>query len=241
MIKKSKTFRYQENGVKMQKNNLEKNFEENIKELGESDKKIVRQLQIDQEKEYNEPIKIQITDSIIDNIILNIKGHHVREGRALLILLYLTGCHATEALKLKGSNFSKVNNYWLSINFMYDGKNKARIVKLRLKDKFVSDLASYAFGCFSNMYLFYNYQSHYERKNKTEIGSKLNHYIKKWFEACSINEVSLRDLKQNRRFLLKQQKKKEDYIREFFGDLSPLEQFEARKNIISKKIARSIE
>jgi len=114
-----------------------------------------------------------------------IRGRYIEEGKALLIALYYTGCRPNEVLRLRGKDIIKERS-WIIIKAPGSKKGLARPIYLKYNNELVKSLYAYVVKVFPENLLFYNYMSTYRRKIKDgvreEVASKLNYYIKRWFD-----------------------------------------------------------
>lgn len=147
-----------------------------------------------------------ITEEQLHHALQNIKGQNHKEGRALLITLYYTGCRPAEAIQLKGEHIDKENNY---ITIKIPGgikKSLPRTIYLAYKHPAVKELYAYAKGRFPGMYLFHNYKNRYIRTirkhgkeiTRIETTDKIRYHIKKWFTGIVPGSITTYFLRHNR-------------------------------------------
>lgn len=160
---------------------------------------------------YRQFLDKGIIDTLDENHIQaalkNIKGKHIREGRALLITLYYTGARPAEALLLKSKHITKKGSY---VIIQMTGQIKSslpRPIHLQYKQKMIKELYQYATGRPPQMLLFYNYKGNYTRtkiskKGKIittqETSDKLRYHFQKWFTGVLPHSIPPYFLRHNR-------------------------------------------
>jgi integrase len=118
-----------------------------------------------------------------------IHGNYIQEARALVILLYFTGCRPIEALKIKGVDFAK-NESYLTIQIPQSKRGKVRTVFLSGHYTLVKELFDFSKKNFPEAFMFFHFRGQYKRmvttksgevKERIDITQKLNYHFKKWF------------------------------------------------------------
>lgn len=153
----------------------------------------------------------------------NIKGENASQGRALLALLYLTGCRPVEALSLRNVDFQKdeLANF-LIINFKGGFKRSvARTLRLPMGNfpmvKLIWDYVVKTSADRQDSALtFYNWRNKYirnvvkVRKNeqgelipvkayvREEVSNKLRYHVVKWFTGVIPGSLTPYFLRHNR-------------------------------------------
>lgn len=142
----------------------------------------------------------------IKRALLNVKGKHIKEGRALIIMLYYTGARPNEVLQLQAKSISREKSYVL-IQIPGSKGGLARPIYLPYRKDLVKEMYKYAIAIFPDQLLFYHYRNNYTRVRKlksgqikeyTEITSKLYYFIKKWFDGVIDGSISTYFLRHNR-------------------------------------------
>jgi integrase len=96
------------------------------------------------------------------NNIDGIRGNHVEEARALIILLYYSGARPSEALNMYQGDIYKDGNYCVcSIPTLKRGVR--RNIYLNFKKKHIQELYNFCWNQFPKIRLFRNYYSDYKR------------------------------------------------------------------------------
>lgn len=131
-----------------------------------------------------------ITEADIETALQNIKGRYVKEGRALLIGLYYTGCRPNELLKLKSHDVKDESATYYKILMKGSKGGLPRTIYLQKKKPLVKEFATYCLSMPPGMFVFYHYRDNYvrlrvnkkgEEKPALEMSNKLRWYFKKWF------------------------------------------------------------
>lgn len=154
-----------------------------------------------------------LDDGIIDIIELDqikkavyncdgIRGRHIKEGRALLIYLYYTGCRPIEASKSIAKDISKKDSY-VQIKVPQAKRGLPRTLFFPYRFSLIKELYHYSTRLYPNMLLFFNYISKYERKLKNgktriEVDARIRYYINKWFERVIDGSIPPYFLRHNR-------------------------------------------
>lgn len=132
-----------------------------------------------------------LTKQQIDSALDNIKGRHDKEGRALLICLYLTGARPSEALEMKGKHIQKKDGY---IQVRIEGKkgSSPRTLSLMWGYPLARELFDFSQTVFPELYLFPNFKGEYLREcvrkdgstyTRVETSDRLRYHFKKWFKG----------------------------------------------------------
>lgn len=161
-------------------------------------------------KWYNKFLKEGIIDTLgeedIEKALLNVKGKYMKEGRALIILLYYTGARPAEVLDLKSKDVTKKDTYIL-IKVRGAKKGRARTIYLRYKLKLVKELYKYISSVYDEMFLFFHFRSNYTRVTENKRGdkveylettSKLRYYFIRWFANVLEGSIPPYFLRHNR-------------------------------------------
>lgn len=166
-----------------------------------------------------------LNEEHIKKALANIKGRHVKEGRALLIALYYTGARPNEILNLKGDDFKKEGNYIL-VRVPASKGGLPRTIHLQYKHEMVKELWQYAASLFPEMFLFYHYKNEYIResmsktgklKEYTETTNKLRYHVKKWFTGVIEDSITTYYLRHNRFSKLAESGATSDEMRQLKG------------------------
>jgi len=146
-------------------------------------------------------VTIKETDMLraLDNV-KGIRGKYVDEGRALLILLYYTGCRPNEALKVKAKDIEREKTY-LKVKMQGSKGGYPRTIYIPYKHSMAKELFKYSSRVFDEMFLFFHYRSKYTRKVTTKSGEikvriditdKLRYFFARWFKETEITPYVLR-------------------------------------------------
>lgn len=137
--------------------------------------------------------------------VKGIYGKHIKEARALVILLYYSGARPNEILNLKGKAITREGAY---IKVMVPGSKRGlpRPLYFRYKKPLVKEMYEYARSIMPEMYLFYHYRSSYVRERMTkkgvvqtiEITNRLRYWFGLWFEGVLRDGVNPYYLRHNR-------------------------------------------
>lgn len=150
-------------------------------------------------------ITLSMLRMALDNVD-GIRGKYIKEGRALLILLYYTGCRPVEALMLKGENI-ELDGAMLKLRVPTMKKGRTRTLRIPMhKRALVKEFKDYAFSNPPFVYLFPHYTSNYIKIIKNHKGdnityhentTKVRHYVKKWFEGVIPDSITPYYLRHN--------------------------------------------
>lgn len=147
-----------------------------------------------------------IGETEIRQALNNIKGQYTREGRALLIFLYLTGCRPVEATMMKAKDIRKQNRY-IICQIPASKRGLSRPVFLPYRMDLVKELYAYSTGLFPDTIMFYHFTNRYERifkdkhgqiKTRTETTNKIHYFIKKIFKNILEESIPPYFLRHNR-------------------------------------------
>lgn len=98
----------------------------------------------------------------------NVRSRYTKEGRALIILLYYTGCRPNETLKMLARDIKKDNSFIVA---QVPGSKKGLPRAVYLKpDDYTRELYKYASGLFPEMFLFPHFLGKYESTYKNKRG-----------------------------------------------------------------------
>lgn len=160
----------------------------------------------------NENYRRFLDEGIIETIgeeefkkaISNVKGKYFKQGRALLAVLYYTGCRPVEALELRPKDFERKGQY-LTVKVPGKKGGLPRTIYIKRSRYYVQQLEEYALSLFDTMLLFYKYRNNYKRtvvnkkgevKVRIETTDKLRYYFKIWFKG--VIDISPYYLRHNR-------------------------------------------
>lgn len=190
-----------------------------------------------------------IDEEQITQALKNIKGRHARQGRSLLIALYLTGARPNEILQLRGKNISKQKGYF-TIFVPASKGGLSRTIYVPANSPLTKELYEYCSSLFPEMLLFYNYSNNYTRtvltqkgiKTRKETTDKLRYYVKKWFTGIIDNSISPYYLRHNRFSKLAMSGVNTEQIRILKGakDIASVTPYVHLSSTEAKKIAKHI-
>lgn len=152
-----------------------------------------------------------ITPTHLKQALENVKGNHVKEGRALLILLYLTGARPAEILNVRSKDIKKEGRH-VKIFMQTLKRGLARTVFIPVKNEFIKEVVDFAESYPNDMLIFFNYRSIRARKVLVKskkhpegriiiyntITDKLNYHVKKWFTGVIEGSIPPYYLRHNR-------------------------------------------
>lgn len=130
-----------------------------------------------------------ITPAQFQKALDNVTGDHRRQGRALLILLHLSGCRPKEVLMMTAGSIDKEGSYIMA-KIPATKKGLPRVVYFQDSNKHAKELYEYSCSLPPNLLMFPNFRDEYVReyrdkngtlKTRTEITAKLRYYVTKWF------------------------------------------------------------
>lgn len=131
-----------------------------------------------------------VSEADIQTALLNIKGKYIREGRALLIGLYYTGCRPNEMLKLKSNDVKDDDQTYYKILMKGSKGGLPRTIYLQKCKPLVKEFAKYCLSFPPGMYVFFHYRDNYVRlrddrkgdeRSRLECTNKLRWHFKRWF------------------------------------------------------------
>lgn len=141
----------------------------------------------------------------IDNINTGRYAQHKQQQKALLTILYYTGCRPAEALIIQAKDINKKGAY-ITIHLHTLKRGKPRVMYLPLRDKpEIKAIYDYASKVFPTLYLFHNFKCKYVRKvtkrngeivYNAETSARLRNYFKVWFKG--ILDITPYYLRHNR-------------------------------------------
>lgn len=132
-----------------------------------------------------------LEEADIIKVLDNIKHSSRSEARALVILLYYTGCRPVEALNMVAKDITKKGRYIIA-KIPASKRGLARSLHLYFTLPLVKELYKYACGLMPERYLFYSFKGSYKRttinkkgipKTHIEQTDKLRYWIYKWFSV----------------------------------------------------------
>lgn len=172
-------------------------------------------LRADMNKNYKEFIDggfIRLIEpSHLKQALENVNNNYVQEGRALLILLYLTGARPAEILNVRSKDIKKEGRH-VKIFLQTLKRGLARTVFIPIKNEFIGEVLEFAEKYPNDMLIFFNYRSVRSRKvlvkskkhpegkfiPYTTITDKLNYHVKKWFTGVIDGSIPPYYLRHNR-------------------------------------------
>lgn len=171
-----------------------------------------------------------LSDDQIIQVIDGISGKHRTQSRALVCVLYMTGCRPVEALKLKRDDFW-IERSFLKIRVPGSKRGTNRTLSFRLKWKPTSVLWAYVKNLPMGLLVFYKYRSNYKRRVKikkaeleeqkyriyNDTANRMWYYIKKWFEPVIDGGISPYVLRHNRLSKLGEKGLEPEELRKFKG------------------------
>jgi site-specific recombinase XerD len=131
-----------------------------------------------------------ISEADVKIALSRIRGSHVKEGRALLIGLYYTGCRPNEMLKLKSHHVKDNGDSYYKVLLHGSKGGLPRTIYLQKKRAMVKEFAEYCLSLPPDMYAFFHYRDNYVRlrddkkgneKSRLECTNKLRWFFKIWF------------------------------------------------------------
>ena len=158
---------------------------------------------------FDDGIITTLTEDNIRAALGNVQGKHIREGRALLLILYYTGARPNEVLNLRGKDIIKEDNY-IVVKMPGSKRGKARSIYLPYRIVLAREIHKYSIGVFPDMFLFYNFRSDCKRyitwkskgeikgNNYIEVSHKLRYHFNKWFEGVIDGSIPPYFLRHNR-------------------------------------------
>jgi len=149
-------------------------------------------------------IKFLNTDDIA-NALKNVKGRHIKSGRALIICFYYTGARPIEILRMRAKDINKDKSYF-KINLTPSKRGLTREIHISQKRKFMKELYDYSMSLPPEMLMFYHYKTKYIRTRQTKKGLKtyveetdgLRYHFYKWFSNVIDGSISPYYLRHNR-------------------------------------------
>lgn len=150
---------------------------------------------------------VLLEQDALDTILKSIKGKYKDEGRALIILLYLTGVRPAEALECIGKDIQKEDK---TIAVYINGgikRSKPRIIRVRASNRFAKELLTFSKTLPELAFLFYHFRGNYTRKHTNKKGvtkqykestARLRYWFKKWTKNLHIGTITPYYLRHNR-------------------------------------------
>ena len=144
-------------------------------------------------------------------VLDRIKFKNVPEARALLIVLYYSGCRPIEALKLRQKNFFREINT-VTINMPSSKRGRTRPIPISLrKCPLMKEAYEYACAHMPDTLIFYDFFQNggngYARTYTSKAGQlkvryehtdKIRHCVKKWFSVLDRGTIPPYFLRHNR-------------------------------------------
>lgn len=121
----------------------------------------------------------------------NVCGSYVKEGRALLLLLYLTGARPVEVVSLRGHDVRREGRH-VVVQLRGSKRGLSRPVFLKWSDVFVKEVLSFSSSVFPDLFLFRHFRSEYVRRvvkkdgrvfDRAEPAAKVRYYVSSWFDG----------------------------------------------------------
>lgn len=192
-----------------------------------------------------------ITSDQLKQAINNIGGKYKNEGRALLIVLYYTGCRPVEALGLLAKDIYREDNY-IRIKLKGSKRGLPRTPHLPYGLEYVKELYKFASGRFPDMFLFANFSNNYRRLHKSKSGeikeyiehsNKVYYYVKKWFNGVIEDSISPYFIRHNRFSKLSEKGIDLNHLRMLKGSktFDSIIPYQHLSSNLSKKIAKKID
>lgn len=163
---------------------------------------------------------IILTVDDLEKALGNLKGEHLQQARALLILLYYSGCRPAEAVEVIGKDIQKVGSF-LEVNLKGLKHGNDRKILISIGKKFVTELYTYASHLFPEMYIF----SHFKTDGRQTINGKeyirnaykVNYHVKKAFKGVLPEDTVAYFLRHNRFSSMSEQGASPEQIRHYKG------------------------
>jgi integrase len=140
---------------------------------------------------------------VLDNI--NRRNRNIREARALVILLYYSGCRPVEALNMRAKDIKKEGRYVLA-KIPAAKNGLPRTVYLPHKKEMIRELLDFAESLYEDRLVFWNFRGLYKRtvvnkngiaKERIDISQKVTYHLKNWFEVLD-KDITPYFLRHNR-------------------------------------------
>lgn len=147
-----------------------------------------------------------LSEDDILQVLKNIKGRHIKEGRALVICAYYTGARPNEILRIKAKDVKKDRSY-IIVKVQGSKKGLPRSIHLPYKKEMVKEFWNFVISLNEERFLFFNYKGAYVRKRKNKQGyiierieyaDKMRYHFYKWFSVLPIGTVPPYYLRHNR-------------------------------------------
>lgn len=145
-----------------------------------------------------------LTENHILAAFKNIRAHH-KEARALLVLLYYSGCRPSEALKCLAKDVTKEGHY-IRVQLRPSKGGLPRPVYLK-PNELTKQLFFYAASQFDDMFLFPHFKNEYTRqtltsqgimKSHTETTDLVRYHLQRWFKGVIKGSITPYFLRHNR-------------------------------------------
>lgn len=148
---------------------------------------------------------ITLDEADLLKIVNNIRHKYTDEARALIAVLYYTGCRPVEALNIKAKDIIKEKRY-VVINVPSAKRGLPRPVSLLSKYPLVKEIYKFSSSLFPEQYVFWHFKSNYKQNVKCKYdireyahtSVKLAYHFKKWSKALDIGVIPLYYLRHNR-------------------------------------------
>jgi integrase len=196
-----------------------------------------------------------LTEEQILQALNRVRGRYKKEGRALIITLYLTGARPNEALRLKAKDIKRDGNH-LRILIRGSKGGKARTIHLSMRNKLTKELYNYTKDIIPEILIFFHYRNKYTRyreiirfgkptgefKQITTITDKLRYHFKIWFKDLGIEGIPPYFLRHNRFSSLAEQGATRDQLYQLKGasDDKSIDYYTHLSTDSSKKLSKLI-
>lgn len=132
-----------------------------------------------------------LTQPELSQALTQVKGKYPKAGRAMIILLYYTGCRPVEALMLKSEDVQH-DGQNLIVSLKTAKRGVAREVYLPLRNAHIKELRDFAYSTPPGVKLFYGYISkaiHVKKNYKGDFymlpqtTARLHYFFRQWFKG----------------------------------------------------------
>lgn len=146
-------------------------------------------------------------DTAMENAKTGIYRKHSTIARALLVVLYYTGCRPAEALKVCAKDIDISDKSYLKVKLRTLKSGRPRTVYIPRKLPYVQELEDLAVRTYPDMLLFYPFISKSvkfyknrkgELKQFNETSDRLRYHIAKWFSHVKGGAICPYFLRHNR-------------------------------------------
>lgn len=163
-------------------------------------------------------LDLEVLDKIINYLDNFYKEKYRDMAKALVILLFYTGCRPSEALEVTAQDIKKEDNF-LVIWLKTLKKGKPRKLLISFKHRYISFLYKYANNFYPDFFIFWKFKSKYIKKNKNnniETSKKIYYLFKKISKGIGIDIVPYY-LRHNRFSLMAEKGATYEMIKHFKG------------------------